>query len=144
MIFYHVNRPVGAWNRRNYQLKIFFLWTRKRNSVYKCLTLNIIKTCNSRLRCTNPQNENLNLLVGIKFFNLFILIYIVYIYIYLNKNWKIYWSEQNVTCLGPEDRSSSWGLLYMLKYIGSESWRRRPKFNTGCNQWCLYKYLSEK
>jgi len=20
LIFYHVNRPVGAWNRRNYQL----------------------------------------------------------------------------------------------------------------------------
>ena len=137
LIFYHVNRPVGAWNRRNYQLKIFFLWTRKRNSVYKCLTLNIIRTCNSRLRSTSPQKENLNLLVRIKFLNLFILIYIVYIYIYLNKNWKIYWSEQNFTCLGPDDRSSSWGLLYMLKYIGSESWRRRPKFNTGYINTCL-------
>jgi len=26
----------------------------------------------------------------------------------LNKNWKIYWSEQSFTGLGPEDRCSSW------------------------------------
>jgi len=29
---------------------------------------------------------------------------------YLNKNWKIYWSEQSFTGLGSEDRWSSWGL----------------------------------
>ena len=32
---------------------------------------------------------------------------ILYIYIYLNKNWKIYWFEQSFTCLGQEDRCSS-------------------------------------
>ena len=32
-------------------------------------------------------------------------------FIYLNKNWKIYWSKQSFTGLGPEDRCSSWGLL---------------------------------
>jgi hypothetical protein len=30
----------------------------------------------------------------------------------LNKNWKIYWSEQSFTGLGPEERCSSWGLRY--------------------------------
>ena len=28
----------------------------------------------------------------------------------LNKNWKMYWSEQSFTGLGPEDRCSTWGL----------------------------------
>jgi hypothetical protein len=32
------------------------------------------------------------------------------LYIYLNKNWKIYRSEQSFTGLWPEDRCSSWGL----------------------------------
>jgi hypothetical protein len=36
-----------------------------------------------------------------------ILEFILYIYIYLNKNGKIYWSEQSFTGLGPEDRRSS-------------------------------------
>jgi hypothetical protein len=48
------------------------------------------------------RNENLNLLVWIKFLNLF--------YIYINKNWKIYWSEQSFTGLGLESQCSSWGL----------------------------------
>jgi hypothetical protein len=30
----------------------------------------------------------------------------------LIKNWKIYWSEQNLTDLGPEDQCSSCGLYY--------------------------------
>ena len=34
----------------------------------------------------------------------------IYFYIVLNKNWKIYWSEQSFTGLGPENRCSSWGL----------------------------------
>ena len=34
----------------------------------------------------------------------------IYIYIYLNKNWKIYWSEWSFTCLGQGDWCSSWGL----------------------------------
>ena len=35
----------------------------------------------------------------------------IYFYISLNKNWKIYWSEQSFTGLGPEDRCSSRGLM---------------------------------
>ena len=35
----------------------------------------------------------------------------IYFCIVLNKNWKIYWSEQSFTVLGPEDRWSSWGQL---------------------------------
>ena len=34
----------------------------------------------------------------------------IYFYIFINKIWKIYWSEQCITGLGPEDRWSSWGL----------------------------------
>jgi hypothetical protein len=57
----------------------------------------------TRLVCTNvhvhsPRNENFNLLVQMKFLNLF--------YIVLNKNWKIYWFEQSFTGLGTEDRCS--------------------------------------
>ena len=33
-----------------------------------------------------------------------------HIHVVLNKNWKIYWSEQSFTGLGPKDRCSSWGL----------------------------------
>ena len=35
----------------------------------------------------------------------------IYFYIFLNKNWIIYWSEPSFTGLGPEDWCSSWGLL---------------------------------
>jgi hypothetical protein len=35
-----------------------------------------------------------------------------YIYIYLNKNWKINWSKQSFTGLGPENRCSLWGLRH--------------------------------
>jgi hypothetical protein len=52
----------------------------------------------------SPRNENFNLLLRIKFLNLFLYGSI------LNKNWEIYWSEQNFAGLGPEDRCSSWGL----------------------------------
>jgi hypothetical protein len=37
-------------------------------------------------------------------------IFIYILYICLNKNWKIYKSEQSFTALGPEDRCPSWGL----------------------------------
>jgi len=30
------------------------------------------------------------------------------LYVYLNKNWKIYWSKQSYTGLGPEGQCSSW------------------------------------
>jgi hypothetical protein len=35
----------------------------------------------------------------------------IYFYIFLNKNWKNNWSEQNCTGLGPEDWCSSWWLF---------------------------------
>jgi hypothetical protein len=38
------------------------------------------------------------------------------LYIYLNKYWKIYWSEHSFTVLGPEDRCSSWGLRFWRKF----------------------------
>ena len=56
---------------------------------------------------TQSSKWNLNLLVSIKFLNLFY----IYIYIYLNKNRNIYWSEKSFTGLGAEDRCSSWGLV---------------------------------
>jgi hypothetical protein len=34
----------------------------------------------------------------------------IYFYRVLNKNWKMYWSEQSFTGLGKEDRCSLWGL----------------------------------
>ena len=42
--------------------------------------------------------------------------------IFLNKNWKIYWSKQSFTDLGPEDRFWSWGLfsVYNLLYKQQE------------------------
>jgi hypothetical protein len=39
------------------------------------------------------------------------------LHIYLNKNWKIYWSEQSSTGLGPEDRCLLWGLYNSLKQV---------------------------
>ena len=59
-------------------------------------------------RYHSPQNENLNLLIRSKLLNLFL---------YSSKqikNWKIYWSEQSFTGLGPEDRCSLWGLVTSL------------------------------
>jgi hypothetical protein len=48
----------------------------------------------------SPRNENLNLLIRIKFLNLFL-------YSSKKKTEKIYWSEQRFTGLGLEDRCSS-------------------------------------
>jgi len=44
----------------------------------------------------SPRNEHLNLLIRIKFLNLF--------HIYLNKNWTFHRSEQSFTGFGPDDR----------------------------------------
>jgi hypothetical protein len=65
----------------------------------------------------------------------------IYFYIVLNKNWKIYWSEQSFTGLGPEDRCSSWGQNKVLLVLGQRtgvhhedrtkfywSWARGPVF----------------
>ena len=41
----------------------------------------------------SPWNENLNLLVQIK----------IYLYIFLNKSWKNYWSQQSITGLRHKD-----------------------------------------
>ena len=46
-----------------------------------------------------------------------ILEFIIYIYIYLNKNWKIYWSKQSFTSIGPKDQCSSWGLpIFWIRF----------------------------
>ena len=57
-----------------------------------------------------PLNDNVNLLVRIKFYNLFFIYNVV-----LNKNWKIYWSEQSFTGLGLKDWCLSWGRK--IKYL---------------------------
>jgi hypothetical protein len=61
------------------------------------------------------RNENLNLLALIKFLNLFFIYSLYLIYI----NWKIYWSEQSFTDLGPEEWCSLWGLLQILLSKGN-------------------------
>jgi len=38
-------------------------------------------------------------------------------YIVLNKNWKIYWSEQSFTGLGWEGQCSSWELIYAFLWV---------------------------
>jgi len=53
----------------------------------------------------SPRNENLILLVQIRLLKLFL-----YTFVVLNKNWKMYWSEQSFTGFRPEDRCSLWGL----------------------------------
>ena len=52
----------------------------------------------------SPRNENVNLLVRIKFLNLFLHS------LHINKNWKNYRSEQNFTGLEIEGLYSLWGL----------------------------------
>ena len=54
-------------------------------------------------RVISPRNENFNVLVQIKFLNIFL-------YISKKKLKKIYWSKQSFTGLGPEDWCSSWGM----------------------------------
>jgi hypothetical protein len=51
-------------------------------------------------------------------------------YIYLNKNWKIYWSEQSFTELQLEDRCSLWWLSdrNMCIYSTTEPWYIRKEF----------------
>ena len=56
-----------------------------------------------------PRNENFNLLVWIKFLNLFLYTVV------LNKNEIIYWSEQSFTGLRLEDQCSAWGLSKVFK-----------------------------
>ena len=53
----------------------------------------------------------------------------IYIYnVYLNKNLKIYWSEQYFTVLGLEDRYLSWGLHKKnLRYIFIHGYRAPDK-----------------
>jgi hypothetical protein len=48
-----------------------------------------------------------------------------YIYLNINKNWKIYWSEQYSTGLGPEHRCSWWGLSTGLLYSDWQFLKRR-------------------
>ena len=60
--------------------------------------------------CCSPWNENLTLLVQIKFLNLFL-------YVSKKTNWKIYWSEQSFTGLKAEDQCSSWRLVLVGKTV---------------------------
>ena len=41
----------------------------------------------------------------------------IYFYIVLDKNWKMWWSEQSLTGLGQEDRCSSLGLVHILSFL---------------------------
>ena len=84
----------------------------------------------------------LNLLVWIKFLYLFLYTVV------LNKTWKIYWSEQSLTCLGPEDRCSLWGTKFDLSGPGGPVlivrnkvwlvWARRTVAH--CEDWSLMVY----
>jgi hypothetical protein len=64
-------------------------------------TVNLKKKVKKEISCS-PWNENLNLLVCIKFLNLFLYT----VHVVLLKKWKIYWSKQSFTGLGLEDRCS--------------------------------------
>ena len=75
-------KPKWAWTQ--YKLFIFSQQTLYNNARKK--------NCGSSFSYS-PRNEKLNLLVRI------------YFYIVLNKNWKIYWSEQSFTGLGLKDCS---------------------------------------
>ena len=62
----------------------------------------------------------------------------IYFYIGLNKNWKIYWSEQCFNCIGPEDRCSSCGMC--------NNTSNKTELETSDNMldlaWCI-KYLTK-
>jgi hypothetical protein len=68
---------------------------------------------------------------------------LIYFYIVLNKNWKMYRSEHSFTGLGPKDRCSSWGLVpedrCSLWGFGSEDrcslWGLGPEDQ--CSSWSL-------
>jgi hypothetical protein len=49
----------------------------------------------------------------------------IYLYLVLYKNWKIWWSKQSFTGLGPEDRCSSWGLNKVLLVLGQRTGAHR-------------------
>ena len=71
------------------------------------------KVVSSTLKCAGSNLTNTSTVIEMKIWIYWtekqILEFISYTY--LNKNWKIYWSEQSFTVLRPEDRFSSWGLL---------------------------------
>ena len=68
---------------------------------------------NGHLIETSPWIEYLNLMVRIKFFNLFLFS--------SKKNRNIYWSKWRFTGLGPEDLCSSWGLWNILSHSSVSS-----------------------
>jgi hypothetical protein len=59
--------------------------------------------------------------------------YWIYFYINLNKNWKIYWSEQNFSGLGGKDRCSSWGLHLVIHFITRKNCFRYLKLMSPLN-----------
>ena len=47
----------------------------------------------------------------------------LYTFVYMNKNWKNYWTEQSFTGLRLEDRWSLWGLVVIVRTGGHrEDW----------------------
>ena len=48
--------------------------------------------------------------------------YLVYFYMVLNKNWKIYWSKQSFTDIAPEERCSTFGLLHLMTPFPYHHW----------------------
>jgi len=59
--------------------------------------------------------------------------YWIYFYINLNKNWKIYWSEQNFSGLGAKDRCSSWELHLVIHFITRKNCFRYLKLMSPLN-----------
>ena len=59
-------------------------------------------------------------------------IFYIHVYIYLNKNRKIYWSEQSFTGLGSADRCSSRGLgtSQTISYAKTNKFRQKIKQNS--------------
>jgi hypothetical protein len=55
---------------------------------------------------------------------IYIYIYIWVHFVYLNNNWKMYWSEQSFAGLSPEDSGSSWGLKwrFVCVYMYYKPW----------------------
>ena len=93
-----------AWRFSLHYFLSFSDYFYKLFSVYNILNEGSLQTCCS------PRNENLTLLVQIKFLNLFL-------YVSKKTNWKIYWPEQSFTGLKAEDRCSSWELVLVGKTV---------------------------
>ena len=61
----------------------------------------------------------------------------IYIYIVLNKNWKIYRSEQSFTGLEPEDRCSSCGLSMKRTFTNIKYSQTINEYTESTNRWYI-------